>query len=214
MEDRAKHPLSTDERSRLEHRISELESDLRDRLQATEKLRQSDARYRSIFDNSNDGIFLVDPLQDEILDVNAMACRMLGYTKEELLSVPMSLIHPHEMEKVRSFANSVFENGHGWTNELTCMTKSKSILAAEISASLTELAGRSAMIAMVRDVSDTKRLEREREYLSEELEREGRFGAILGRSSALLKVIERVERVAPTDASVLLLGESGTGLVI
>ncbi len=51
----------------------------------------------------------------------------------------------------------------------------------------------------------------ENERLRRELVSEGQFGRMLGRSAAMRRVFELVERVAPTDATVLILGESGTG---
>ena len=48
-------------------------------------------------------------------------------------------------------------------------------------------------------------------YLEEEIEREGAFGDIVGESSALKSVLEKVQMVAPTDSTVLITGESGTG---
>ena len=192
-------------------RLSELESAVANERDTAEALRVSEERFRKIFDHSNDSIFVVDPEKDEIIDVNARACRMLGYTKAELLSIPMSVIHPHEMPQLRAFAQSVVEEGHGWTDSLTCLTKSKETLAAEISASIVDLAGRKCMIALVRDVTEPVRLRREREYLLGEIRAEGHFGAIRGKSAALRKVLGEVEKVAPTDASVLVVGESGTG---
>ena len=54
-----------------------------------------------------------------------------------------------------------------------------------------------------------RRLELDNEYLREEVGQP--FGEILGNSPSLKRVLEQIERVAPTDASVLILGESGTG---
>jgi transcriptional regulator with GAF, ATPase, and Fis domain len=54
-------------------------------------------------------------------------------------------------------------------------------------------------------------LELERDYLREEVREVGAFGEILGRSSALRRVLREVDTVAETDTSVLILGESGTG---
>ena len=76
--------------------------------------------YRQIFDHSNDAIFLIDPERDAILDANPRACGKLGYYKEELLSTPVSAIHPNEMPKLHEFAHSVFQQDQGWTNELSC----------------------------------------------------------------------------------------------
>lgn len=55
------------------------------------------------------------------------------------------------------------------------------------------------------------RLERENAYLQEEIHREHDFAQMVGTSEALLAVVRRVERVAPTDATVLVTGETGTG---
>jgi len=192
-------------------KVKNLEEDLAKQNDMAEGLQKSEERFRKIFDYSNDAIFLVDPMQDEILDVNIKACKMLGYSREELLAVPMSLIHPHEMPKLKAFAQSVFEQGQGWTNELSCLTKGEKNLAAEISASIFEMDGRKCMIALVRDITERRRLERENEYLNDEIRTELKFGSIIGKSSAIQKVLEQVEMVAPTSANVLIIGESGTG---
>ena len=143
----------------LRDRMAELRQSEAERRRAGEELRASEQRFRKIFDHSNDAIFVIDPARDEILDVNPRTCGMLGYSREELLSMPITAIHPNEMPQLLAFAQSVFDQGHGWTNELTCMTKSGSTLPAEISASVIDIAGRTCMIALVRDISDRKRVE-------------------------------------------------------
>lgn len=137
---------------------------------AEEALRQSEERFRKIFNHSNDAIFVIDPAQDEILDVNPRACSMLGYSREELLSKPITTIHPKEMPQLLAFAQSVFDQGHGWTNELTCMTKSDNTIPAEISASVIDIAGRTCLIAMVRDITERKRAEEALKQYSENLQ--------------------------------------------
>ena len=69
----------------------------------------------------------------------------------------MSAIHPDEMPRVKAFAKQVLTEGVGWTNELSCVTRSKKKLASEISASLFDVDGTPCMIALVRDVSERKR---------------------------------------------------------
>src|SRR6185295_5978993 len=51
----------------------------------------------------------------------------------------------------------------------------------------------------------------EKQYLEEEIRLENEFGEIVGKSPALKKVLQTVKTVAPTDATVLILGETGTG---
>jgi formate hydrogenlyase transcriptional activator len=56
-----------------------------------------------------------------------------------------------------------------------------------------------------------KRLEEERKYLSEEIRSQGDFAEIIGDSTALKQVLDQVATVASSDATVLVLGETGTG---
>ncbi len=56
-----------------------------------------------------------------------------------------------------------------------------------------------------------QKIEEEKVYLEEEIRSEFRFDDIIGRSAALKRVLEQVETAAPTDAAVLIEGETGTG---
>jgi formate hydrogenlyase transcriptional activator len=56
-----------------------------------------------------------------------------------------------------------------------------------------------------------KKLEAENVYLQEEISREHNFEEIVGNSKPLLEVLRRVETVAPTDSTVLIMGETGCG---
>lgn len=122
-------------------------------------VRNSEERYAAVFEHSNDAIFVIDPVLDLIIDVNPKASTMLSYSRDELLSMTISSIHPNEMDTLRSFAGSVMEHGQGWTNELTCVTKNGLILPAEISAALLEINGRPCIIALVRDITERKQAE-------------------------------------------------------
>ena len=63
-----------------------------------------------------------------------------------------------------------------------------------------------------REISELKdKLAREKLYLEEEIRSEMNFAEIVGKSSTLRKVLKRVETVAPTDSTVLIYGETGTG---
>jgi PAS domain S-box-containing protein len=61
-------------------------------------------------------------------------------------------------------------------------------------------------MAEVRD-----RLNQEKRYLEEEINLENRFEDIVGESAGLKQVLRQIETVAPTDATVLIQGETGTG---
>ncbi len=65
---------------------------------------------------------------------------------------------------------------------------------------------------VLRQVSELRdRLSQEKRYLEEEIDLENRFEDIVGESSSLRQVLKQIETVAPTDATVLIQGETGTG---
>ncbi len=81
---------------------------------------------------------------------------------------------------------------------------------------LTQIAGQVAVAvsnaAVLRHVSDLRdRLTQEKRYLEEEINLENRFDDIVGESANLRQVLRQIETVAPTDATVLIQGETGTG---
>ena len=81
---------------------------------------------------------------------------------------------------------------------------------------LTHVAGQIAIAVenalAYREISQLKdKLAQEKLYLEEEIRSEMNFDQIVGNSPALRQVLELVETVAPSDSTVLLLGETGTG---
>ena len=63
-----------------------------------------------------------------------------------------------------------------------------------------------------RQIADLRdRLSQEKKYLEEEINLENRFEDIVGESTGLRQVLKEIETVAPTDATVLIQGETGTG---
>ena len=121
---------------------------------------ESEDLFRKIYNNSNDAIFIIDPKNDKIIEANPRASDMLQYPRVELLGMAISAVHPQEMPELLAFTDRVLAHGNGWTNELSCLTKSGTQLPAEISASSIEIKGRPYIIAMVRDIRERKETEK------------------------------------------------------
>ena len=144
-------------------------------------------RYRKVFEHNNDAVMIVDFETESFVDVNPTACELLGYTREELLSMDPEDIHPSDIERVREeFISQIKNEGTGFTDDLTCLTKDGREVPTEISGAALEpaegdeRAGVDAeprqMVAMLRDVSDRVR---NRQRLEEKVERLDRFAGIV-----------------------------------
>lgn len=133
--------------------------DITDRKCAEEALRDSEARFRHIFDHSNDAIFLIDPTCDRIVDANDTACKMLGYSRKRLLSMPVSAIHPDDRSIIKAISKRVLAQGTGQIEEILYWTRAGCSIPCEVSASMIDIAGRSCMLALVRNITERKRAE-------------------------------------------------------
>ena len=188
-------------------------TDITDRVNVENSIRDSEERFHKIFNNSNDAIYLIDIENDKIVDANPKACQMLGYSREEFLSLSISAIHPREMPELITFSEVVSEQGYGWTDELTCRTKSGFTLPAEISASMVDIEDRSCMIAMVRDTTERKKAE---ERIRGEAARADALARAAARLNTHLKVTgvakavcEEILRALKPSAVMVLLYDEG-----
>ena len=145
-----------------QHRgFSQVTRDITDRKWAEEAMQESEERLRTMYNAATDAIFLLDPQQKAIVEVNPRASQLLGYSQEELQGMPISRIHPQEMERFSSFLDGILGGEVIRTDQFTCTTKSHQVIPAEISFSKMELKGRTFVLALVRDIIERKRAEEE-----------------------------------------------------
>lgn len=142
-------------------------------------LRDSQRRLAHIYASANEGIFVLDPETGIIVDCNRSAVEMLGYTLKELRGMPVSKIHPDEMDKMASFQESVTAFGKARSDELSCTCKDGHKIPVDVSGSLLELNGQSYVLAMARDITERKATEKAL-HDSEEQHRLALDGADLG----------------------------------
>ena len=140
------------------------------RRRTEEMLFQSEARYRAVLEQSADGIYLVDVETKHILEANLAFAQMLGYTAEEIRGLSVHDIVAAEQEVIdQRFQERV--NGKGPSSyERQYRKKDGSLVEVWVSFSLISYGGRKVMCALVRDLTERKRAEQEREKLIAELQ--------------------------------------------
>ena len=135
-----------------------------------EGLRESEEKFRTLFNNAADMITVHSILQDGLpgtfTEVNDIACRRLGYTREELLRMrPEDIVDPAMMGFIRANSEKLRADGHTLF-EITLITKDKRRIPVEIRTHLFEYQGQTLVIAQIRDITQKKAAEaaiRERE---------------------------------------------------
>lgn len=184
-----------EERTReLAQAQAQLQTKIQKHRETEQALQLNQANLQQIFECSNDAIFVIDPEADRILAANPKAEDHLGYTRAELLSsVRVSAIHPHELEKMRVFSQMVLTEGRGWTNELTCRSKSGQRQPSEISASVIEYEGRRCILALVRNIADRYRAE---EALRQS---EARFRALVDNAADMILVMNQAGHIVDVN---------------
>ncbi len=138
--------------------------DITERRQVQEALHL----FRNLIDQSSDAIEVVDPETLRFLDVNESACRDLGYTRDELLSLSVPDIDPVLDESLKA-RNEVELHKSGFvTFESLHQRKDGSTFPVEINLKRVEL-DRAYNVNIVRDITQRKRAEEALRQKSEEL---------------------------------------------
>jgi PAS domain S-box-containing protein len=138
------------------------------RFLAEQRQLTSQEQYKALFELASDAIVVAD-IEGRVTEANHAACKLLGYTRAELLQLNYADIVA-ESERPRLWsARDVLLNGGVSVEEWHLVTRSGSSLATEISAAILP-DGR--WQAFVRDITDRKRLEQERSSLIRELQQQ------------------------------------------
>ena len=132
--------------------------DITGRKSIEEALRKSEIEYRNLFDRANDAIFIFEPQGEIILEANDKACRLYGFTKDELIgrslkdltkNISRGEFEIKELMRHKSSRN--FETVH--------FNKANEPMEMLVNSSVVEYAGRTAIMSIIRDITELRKLE-------------------------------------------------------
>ncbi len=217
-------PLEVDDRILAVFRIfaARTAAEVR-RLRAEQEVRAREEELALLVESAMDAILEMDP-ELRMTRVNRAAVETFHTSSDYLLQQGLAaLLSTSSHLKVQRLMAELLrmseEHRSLWVpGGLEAIRTNGERFPAEATLSSFEFHGQNRYTLILRDVDARQETERrlrhltaETEYLREELRSLENFGEIAGRSAPVLRMLQDVQRVARTDATVLVMGETGTG---
>jgi len=192
-----------------------------ERKRAEEKLRQDEREFRQLIDFLPQHVLVLDK-EGFLLQANQVMLDYNGHTLEEMQGAGTDErvkrdLHPDDLERVRDERRRGFSSRVPFEIEKRMLGKDGRYrwFLFRYKPLLNEQGGVTRWFATATDIDDRKRAEErmrnENLALREEIDRSSMYEEIVGSSNTLRVVLQHVAKVAPTDSTVLILGETGTG---
>ena len=185
---------------------------------AVQALRESEARYRAIFEQAADSIVLVDPTTGGLVEFNVRAHESLGYSREEFANLTLSGLETIEsaeeiaehMEKTLSEGSDLFETKH--------RTKTGEIRDILVSSTVVSVGGRDLIHSMWSDITDRVRAEMALQQRNLQLVQLNRAGQTLSSTLELgrlpVVLLDEMRRLLNTSACSVWLIDRKTGELV
>ncbi|MBU1706976.1 PAS domain S-box protein, partial [bacterium] len=134
--------------------------DITERKRVEEALRESEQKFKAIFEHAQDGILLADSESGKFLTGNPKICQMLGYSIDEIKNLRVEDIHPPEdLPYVRKqFARQLKKEIVVATN-LPVQRKDGSVFFADVGSSPVTIEGKTYLAGIFRDITERKETE-------------------------------------------------------
>jgi len=138
---------------------------------AEKTLRESEEKYRVLFEGSALGILATDVETHRLLYSNPASCRLFGYLDDEFLRLTITDLHPKDsMDLVMSEFESLMRGEKVISSALPCLRKDGTVFYADISNNSTIINGRKCAVGFIVDVTTRKQTEEALKQANSELQ--------------------------------------------
>ncbi|MGC8494001.1 MAG: PAS domain S-box protein [Syntrophobacteraceae bacterium] len=124
-----------------------------------EKITESEANFRAIFENAPEGILVLDKTTRRLLDCNPFMADLLGYTRSQLLSMRYDDLLEPSASKVDDNIQKIQQYGMIRALDRRLIKRDGSVVDAEITGTTMKYRGQTSLVILARDVSERKRAE-------------------------------------------------------
>ena len=145
-------------------------TDITESKWAQDKVEKSEERFRTLFESAGEGILIADIETKQFKYANPSICKMLGYTKEELIKMSVRDIHPLDTLEDTLTEFGALARGEIQMITIPCLKKDGTVIYANINASKAVIDGRECNIGFFIDV--TERVNAEKQIKADIIEKE------------------------------------------
>ena len=131
--------------------------DITEEKKAEQAMRESEAKYKAIFESAREGILVVDIETKRLKFANPAFCRIFGYAAEELARMTINDIHPrkHLPDVLAEF--DAHTQGKGvFSYNIPCLHKNGDIFYVDIGSTATAIDGRPSIVGFFTDTTERK----------------------------------------------------------
>ena len=193
-------------------------TDITERKEAEQKLREQEMELRQMLDFATQLIVVYGPNRERLYS-NRVALDYAGLSLEEWRQIPerYAFVHPDDRAREREQFDRALSAGSSYELELRLRKSDGTYrwFQARSNPVLDDTGHIRRWYVTCTDIHDRKiaeeALQKENAALREELNQTSMFEEIVGSSEPLRKVLSQVSKVAPSDSTVLILGQTGTG---
>jgi PAS domain S-box-containing protein len=133
--------------------------DITEQKRAQNALHESETRYRSLFEEGNDAIFLVDMATGRYIDCNRMAETLTGYSHEELTLMKTGALLPFAKKEDLDANWEIIRSGRVLRSETEIVKSDGSLIPVEFNSSMVTINEKQCILSMLHDISDRKAAE-------------------------------------------------------
>ena len=167
--------------------------DCSERKKAEEMLRESEKKFKSFFENSNDAIFVADARTRKLVDCNNKAETLMECPKTKILSMRADKLHPKDKikETMEGFKKQI--EGKIDVVETEVLTKSGKRIPVAINASSIEFNGKNYLLGIFRDITEKKKAYEDIRQKKDELEHFAKFA--VDRELKMIELKKEIEKL-------------------
>ena len=188
--------------------------DITERKKEASVLKESENKFKTLFEGSNDAIFIADIATRKLIDCNKKAVNLIGYPKHKLIGMSVWSMFPKDIVKKAIAGFIRHASGKNEFIKLEVLTKDKKRVPVEISSKPIKISGRSYLQGIFRDITERKKtegaLQKYKEHLEDKVKErtellsksEDKFRKIFNASSDGILVVDKKRNISDINKRV------------